>query len=237
MITKTLEWKALELHRTQIKNKPLKEFFFENPRRFKHFSLSAAGISLDYSNNHCDTDTMSLLYQLAHRLELPRAIQDLFHCEVVNRSEKRPALHTALRDLQSENISVAGENIIPAIQTVQQRMGDIVEKIRQGNYLGYSGKAIRRIINIGIGGSDLGPKMLTYALHAFSHPELRFHFVSNLDRRHLDECLQDADPETTLFIVSSKTFTTHETLSNLRIAKQWVQQAAGQKNSAAHFIE
>lgn len=236
MATKTLEWKALESHYAQMANTSLTTLFSENPNRFRDFSLSAAGISVDYSHNHCNVDTIALLYQLAYRLELPRAIQDLLCGEVVNRSEKRPALHTALRDLQSDCLLISGKNIIMDIKRVQQRMGEICEKIRQGSYLGYSGQPIRRIINIGIGGSDLGPKMLTYALQAFLHPEFRFHFVSNLDQRHLNECLQDADPERTLFIVSSKTFTTHETRSNLQKARQWLQQAAGQRDISSHFI-
>lgn len=235
-VIQTLEWKALQSHMAQMAAKPLSHLFAENHQRFSHFTLSAAGIFLDYSNNHCDTDTLQLLCQLAERCELPKAIHDLFNAEVVNRSEKRPALHTALRDSSAAALLVAGRNIIPDIQAALQRMEMISLKIREGQYLGFSGRPITSIVNIGIGGSDLGPKMAVYALRAEQHPSLRMHFVSNLDNRHLEECLSYCDPATTLFIVSSKTFTTHETLSNLNQAKKWVQQAAVGQSITQHFM-
>jgi len=231
----TSEWKVLQQHCAEMKSNHLRELN-QNPQRSRQFSLHAAGITLDYSRNFCNPETIALLTQLARASHLRTAIKALFTGEIVNRSENQPALHTALRHFSMEPIYVESRNVVPDVHQVWHKMQIVSEQIRQRQYFGYNGKPLVNIVNIGIGGSDLGPKMVTYALDRKKQPGFRFYYISNLDNRHIAECLNECKPENTLFIVSSKTFTTQETLANLTYAKKWMQKTAGNTDINMHFI-
>ncbi len=236
-ITHSTAWAALEQHQTHIAEAHLRDLFAKDPDRFKRFSLSACGLLLDYSKNRITIETMPLLLALAKQRGLKEWIDKMFNGERVNNTENRAALHIALRNRANAPVLENGDNVMPAINNVLERMRKFSESVRNGEWRGYTGKPINNIVNIGIGGSDLGPKMVNRALQTYHHPRLDVYFVSNLDATNLGEILPRLDPETTLFIVASKTFSTQETLTNARTARAWLLQQANDINAVSkHFV-
>ncbi len=222
---------TLKAQHKQLNESTLLDLFKENPERAKKFSLKVDGLYFDFSKNHINDDVMASLFSKANMQELPTAIESLFNGEHVNNTEKRAALHTALREPKNDS------DISNMVQTALDKMGNFVESVHQQQWLGYTGKAIKSVVNIGIGGSDLGPRMVTQALSAFHHPQLSVHFVANIDGADLEDTLSTVDAETTLFVIASKTFTTLETLNNALSARQWMLDAGCQKNDLQkHFV-
>jgi len=235
--TATAAWKALENHFASAKDLDLKELFAQDPQRFASFSVPFEDqFLLDYSKNLITADTMKQLMALARETNLAQAIEAMFRGEKINKTEDRAVLHTALRNRSNTPIMIDGKDIMPEVNQVLARMQDFCNKIHSGQWLGYSGKTITDIVNIGIGGSDLGPVMITEALGAYKLANINAHFVSNVDGTHIAETLKKLNPETTLFLVASKTFTTLETMSNARSARDWLLASAqDQVAVASHF--
>jgi glucose-6-phosphate isomerase len=230
-------WKALLAHHVHIGGQHLRELFAADPQRGTRFTLEAAGLYLDYSKNRIDADTLRLLVALAHDCDLPGRTAAMFRGELVNGSEKRAALHTALRAPASERILLDGVNVVEEVHATLNRMAALAGKIRSGQWLGHTGKRIRNVVNIGIGGSDLGPVMAYEALRHYSAETLRLRFVSNVDGTDLIEATRDLEPEETLFIVCSKSFKTLETLTNAHAARAWSLEKLGDERSIArHFV-
>jgi glucose-6-phosphate isomerase len=230
-------WKVLSAHHGAVKAVSLRELFASDESRFEKFQLSAAGIFLDYSKNHLSDATHTLLVDLAEACHVSARLNSMFDGEIVNSTEHRPALHTALRNRGEKPVQVAGENVLPAIRGVLDRLRDFSDKVRSGEWVGYSGKAITDVVNIGIGGSDLGPLMAVEALAPFAHQRINLHFVSNVDGSHMVSTLKKVNPETTLFLVASKTFATQETLTNAHSARVWfLNSGAIQTDVAKHFV-
>lgn len=230
-------WQALQEHRQRIKDFHLRQLFDEDPERGKRLALEAAGIYLDYSKNRVTADTLRLLVNLASECRLQERIAAMFHGEKINTTEKRAVLHVALRAPRDASILVDGENVVPWVHEVLDRMKAFAEQIRLGRWKGHTGKPIRNIVNIGIGGSDLGPVMAFEALRHYSQRDLNFRFVSNVDGTDFAEAVQGLSAEETLFIVSSKTFTTLETMTNARSARAWLLQFLGaEKAIARHCV-
>jgi glucose-6-phosphate isomerase len=231
-------WKELLSHHSQIAPVSLRELFAQNPTRGERLSVEAAGIYLDYSKNRVTQETIRLLVQLAEEAGLRHRIDAMFRGDHINVSENRAVLHVALRAPRNASILVDGENVVPQVHAVLDRMGEFSRKVRSGQWLGHTGKPIRHIINIGIGGSDLGPVMAYEALRHYSARDLSFGFVSNVDGTDFVEAVHGLDPAQTLFIVSSKTFTTQETMSNAHSARAWLLAAfSGQEAAIArHFV-
>jgi len=231
------EWLALHRHFTEIGRLHLRALFAADPARAGRFSAEAAGLYLDYSRQRITTDTRRLLCELAEACALPRHMAAMFRGDPINTTEHRAALHVALRAPAGERIVVDGRNVVADVHAVLERMEAFADLLRSGNWPGYTGKPIRNIVSIGIGGSDLGPVMAYEALRAYSRHDLRFRFVSNVDGTDLTEALRDLDAAETLFIVCSKTFTTQETLSNARAARAWCVAALGFDAAVArHFV-
>lgn len=231
------QWRDLQSHHDEISPTTLREHFASDNKRFDHFQLNAAGIFLDYSKNHINRQTHTKLVDLAQACDVPAKFKALFSGEIVNTTEKRPALHSALRHQGDEPVMVAGSDVMPDVRNVLARMGTFSEKVRDGSWTGFTGKAITDVVNIGIGGSDLGPLMAVEALEPYAHSRLKLHFVSNVDGSHLVSALKKVNPETTLFIVASKTFTTQETLTNAHSARDWfLDSAASESDIAKHFV-
>ncbi|MBX2835676.1 MAG: glucose-6-phosphate isomerase [Gammaproteobacteria bacterium] len=236
-LTTRPEWQALARHHQSIAEVTLKQHFAEDSRRFDAFQLSAAGVFLDYSKNHITQQTLDALFALARSCQLPERINDLFSGEKINTTEGRAALHTALRNRSGLPVYENGNDVMPDILAVLERMREFSDKVRAGDWKGRTGQAITDVVNIGIGGSDLGPLMATEALKPFCHQSLSFHFVSNVDGAHLGSTLKTLNPDTTLFIVASKTFTTIETLTNAHSARQWfIDSGAAEADVAKHFV-
>ena len=236
-ITRTPEWEALEAHRGKMEGVHLRDLFAEDPDRGETMTLEAGDLYLDYSKNLATRETMDLLVRLAERSGLRRRIDAMFAGERINVTEDRPALHVALRAPRDEVIEVDGENVVPWVHAVLDQMASFGERVRSGDWPGHTGIPIRNIVNIGIGGSDLGPAMAYEALKDFSERSLTFRFVSNVDGTDVFEATRDLDPQETLFIVSSKTFTTLETLTNARTARDWLLSKLGApKAIAKHFV-
>ena len=230
-------WKALLAHHVHIGGQHLRELFAADPQRGTRFTLEAAGLYLDFSKNRIDADTLRLLVALAHDCDLPGRTAAMFRGELVNGSEKRAALHTALRAPASERILLDGVNVVEEVHATLHRMAALAGKIRSGQWLGHTGKRIRNVVNIGIGGSDLGPVMACEALRHYSAETLRLRFVSNVDGTDLIEATRDLEPEETLFIVCSKSFKTLETLTNAHAARAWSLQKLRDEDSVArHFV-
>src|SRR5437868_1870538 len=204
-------WKALQAHYQQIQGKHLKQLFADDPARGERFTAETGGIFLDYSKNRITDETLKLLIQLAEESGLRERIDAMFRGEKINITENRAVLHVALRAPKNESILVDGEDVVPAVHAVLDKMAAFAERVRSGAWKGHTGKRIRNVINIGIGGSDLGPVMAYEALKAYSDRALNFRFVSNVDATDFVEATRDLDPAQTLFIISSKTFTTLET--------------------------
>ncbi|WP_392437300.1 glucose-6-phosphate isomerase [Cruoricaptor ignavus] len=213
----------------------LRRLFAENPNRFAEFSVKRENFLFDYSKNLADEKTMELLLNLAEECQLKTAIDAMFSGEKINETENRAVLHTALRDFSDREILVDGENVKPLIQKVLGQMKTFSEKVVSGEHKGFSGKEITDVVNIGIGGSDLGPVMVCSALKHFK-TRLNVHFVSNVDGNHLAETLKNLNPETTLFIIASKTFTTQETMTNAESAKGWFLKSGSEGDVAKHFV-
>jgi glucose-6-phosphate isomerase len=215
-------WRALEKHFQAIQHVHLRELFADDPTRGERLTAEAAGIYLDYSKNRVTAETLELLVQLAEECGLRERIHAMFKGEPINSTENRAALHVALRAPKGERIMVGGSDVVPEVQAVLDRMAAFADQIRSGLWKGHTGKPIRNVINIGIGGSDLGPVMAYEALRDYSLRDMNFRFVSNVDGTDFREATRDIDPEETLFIVCSKTFTTTETLANARSAREWM---------------
>ena len=236
MLTDLAEWKALENKREAMDEWTLRSAFAENPHRVSEFSLKACGINFDFSKHLIDDEVRHLLLELARTRRVAEGIQAMFQGERINVTENRSVLHTALRKPKSDVLEIDGIDVVQDVHAVLANMKTFAEKIRSGDFVGSTGKPITRIVNIGIGGSDLGPVMAFEALRAFSQRNLSFAFVSNVDASDMAEALVNSDPETTLFIVASKTFTTAETMTNASTAKQWLAKALGdQFRSDRHF--
>ena len=236
-VTALPEWNALTLHHASIKNVTMRALFAEDEKRFEKFSLKAAELFLDYSKNRITDETLTLLMNLAHARDVEHARDAMFRGEKINNTEKRAVLHIALRNRNNRPIEVDGRDVMPEVNAVLDKMKAFCAKIRSGEWLGYSGQPITDIVNIGIGGSDLGPVMVTEALKPYARPNLKVHFVSNVDGTQVMETLRGLNAETTLFIVASKTFTTQETLTNAQTAKKWfLQYAKDNKAVAKHFV-
>jgi glucose-6-phosphate isomerase len=231
-------WKALEAHQRKMEELHLRKFFAEDPKRGDRFSIEAAGIYLDYSKNRITDETIKLLFQLADGCGLRARIDAMFRGEKINITENRAVLHVALRAPKGASIVVDGENVVPKVHSVLEKMADFCNRVRNGAWKGHTGKRIRNVINIGIGGSDLGPVMAYEALEHYSDRGMTFRFVSNVDGTDFAEAVRDLDPAETLFIVASKTFTTLETMTNAHTARDWSLQAFGGdvKAVAKHFV-
>ncbi|MEJ1221280.1 glucose-6-phosphate isomerase [Sediminicola sp. 1XM1-17] len=227
-------WNALGDHYRKIENSHLKELFATDKERAKKFTLQSQGFFVDYSKNRITSETKELLLSLAEEVGLKDAIDKYFAGDAINETEGRAVLHTALRANKGDDIKVDGENVMPEVYAVKEKIKSFTEGIISGSKKGFTGKAFTDVVNIGIGGSDLGPAMVTEALKFYGN-HLRMHFVSNVDGDHVYETLKGLDPETTLFVVVSKTFTTQETLSNATTIKKWFLKHAGQKDVAKHF--
>ncbi len=235
-LTQSPAWLALAQHQHEIKTQHLRELFATDPDRFSRFTLHAGPLMLDYSKNRITEQTLSLLLDLAAQARLPENINRLLNGDKVNVTEHRAALHTALRNRSGQPVMLDGADVMPGVRRVLQQMREFSDAVRQGRWLGYTGRPITDVVNIGIGGSDLGPAMVTAALPADCRP-LALHFVSNVDGAHLCQTLKLLDPETTLFIIASKTFTTQETLLNARSARAWfLQRAEHHDHVARHFV-
>jgi len=219
-VSRTPIWCLLQQRATNLPN--LKELFRADPQRFTHFSASACGIMLDYSKQRIDTTAKLNLLALARQQDVEARRDAMLRGEAINHTENRAVLHTVLRLPKGESFDLNGVNIAADVHQVLAQMRTFSDAVREGRWLGYTGKAIRTIVNIGIGGSDLGPQMACIALAPWSQKNLSLHFVSNVDGRHVADALANADPETTLFVVASKTFTTMETLTNARTAREWM---------------
>ena len=236
-LTQRPAWKALAEHYQKIHTTHLRELFASDPKRGERLVLDAAGIYLDYSKNRVTDETLRLLLNLAESAHLRPRIEAMFHGEKINVTEKRAVLHVALRAPKGATIMVDGQNVVPEVHAVLEKMAAFANRVRSGEWLGYTGKRIRNIVNIGIGGSDLGPAMAYEALRYYSDRSLTARFVSNIDGTDFVEATRDLDPAETLFIVSSKTFTTLETLTNARSARAWCLNALGDERAVAkHFV-
>jgi glucose-6-phosphate isomerase len=231
-------WKALAAHCQRTRDIPLRELFAKDPRRGERLAMEAAGIYLDFSKNRITDETLGLLLQLAEQSGLRARIDAMFAGEKVNTSEKRAALHVALRAPKGQSILVDGEDVVPGVHAVLERMTDFCNLVRGGTWRGHTGKPIRSIVNIGIGGSDLGPVMAYEALKHYSDRAMTFRFVSNVDGTDFAEATRGLDPAQTLFIISSKTFTTLETMTNALSARHWLVAGFGgdQASVAKHFV-
>ncbi|MCI0662861.1 MAG: glucose-6-phosphate isomerase, partial [Acidobacteria bacterium] len=213
-LTQRPSWKALDEHYQKIQNVHLRQLFADDPQRGERLAVVASGIYLDYSKNRITDETIRLLVDLAEECGLRERIEAMFRGEKINITEDRAVLHVALRAPRHQSIVVDGEDVVPKVHEVLDRMADFADRLRNCRWTGQTGKPIRNVINIGIGGSDLGPVMAYEALRHYSKRDMTFRFISNVDGTDFDEATRDLDPEETLFIVSSKTFTTLETMTN-----------------------
>jgi glucose-6-phosphate isomerase len=231
-------WQALEDHHKTMQNLHLRELFATDPGRGERMSIAAAGIYLDYSKNRIKDETLRLLIELAEQSGLRGRIDAMFRGDKINVTENRAVLHVALRAPKGTSIVVDGKNVVPDVQAVLEKMTDFATRVREGQWKGHSGKPIRNVVNIGIGGSDLGPVMAYEALRYYSNRAMTFRFVSNVDGTDFVEATRDLDPAETLFVISSKTFTTLETMTNARSARDWSLKGLGgdAKAVAKHFV-
>jgi len=235
--TQTSAWQALARHAATLRERHLRTLFAEDRERFERFSIRHDGLLLDFSKQHVTVETLTLLHRLADELDVAGWRERMLAGEAINHSEKRPVLHMALRADRDAQLPTRGENVVPAVHAVLDRIEAFCSRIHQGDWRGFSGQRITDIVNIGIGGSDLGPRMAVRALAAWQQPDLRVHFVANADGADLATVLTRLDPRTTLFIVASKTFTTLETMLNAHSAREWILAAAGDETALArHFV-
>ncbi len=235
-LTQSPAWQALKAHQASIEPVHMRRMFADDPARFDKFSLRLDELLLDYSKNRINNETLRLLIALAEQADLPAWIKRMFGGEKINTTEQRAALHSALRNRSAQPILLDSKDVMPDVRRALNLMRGFSEAVRSGEHRGHTGKQISDIVNIGIGGSDLGPLMVCEALKPYSSSKLRAHFVSNVDATHLAETLKQLDAETTLFIVSSKTFTTQETLANAHSARTWLVEKLGDEQAVAkHF--
>ena len=236
-LTNLPAWKDVQAHRAAWNNVHLRHLFKADPQRFDRYNLRLDDFLLDYSKNLINDETLALLKQLAIQANLPAWTESMFSGEKINSTESRAVLHVALRSDPGKPVIVDGQNVMPAIANVLEQMRVFSDSVRNGSWRGHTGKPITDVVSIGIGGSDLGPAMACRALKSFGSTQLRMHFVSNVDPNHIGDTLDDLDAETTLFIVSSKTFTTLETLANAKIARRWLMEKIGPEQAVAkHFV-
>ena len=230
-------WKALQAHYEKVKDVHLRQLFADDPDRGRRLTLEAAGLFLDYSKNRVTDETLKLLLQLAQEAGLRQHIDAMFRGDKINVTENRAVLHVALRAPRGESIVVDGEDVVPAVHAVLDKMAAFSNRVRSGAWKGHTGKRIRNVINIGIGGSDLGPVMAYEALKYYSRRDMTFRFVSNVDGTDFAEAVRDLNADETLFIISSKTFTTLETMTNAHTARDWAVAALGDEKAVAkHFV-
>ncbi len=235
--TQTPAWSALRDHAERMRDRTMREMFERDPGRAERFSLTVADVLFDYSKNRITDETLVLLCQLAEECEVPRWIEMMFAGKRINETEGRAVLHTALRNQSERPVLVDGDDVMPDVRRVLAQMRDFTQRVRAGAWKGHTGKLISDVVNIGIGGSDLGPAMVTEALRPYWQNGLQAHFVSNVDGTHLAETLKRVNPETTLFIVASKSFTTQETLANAEAARAWLLKELGDEGAVAkHFV-
>jgi len=234
--TTTYAWKKLLCHQQEINKQALQALFKEDSGRFQSLSVNFDDILFDFSKNQIDSTTLSLLKELTEECGLPKAIESMFEGQKINETENRAVLHTALRNFSNKAVFVNGKDVMPSVKKVLDQMKNFADKIISAEWKGYSGKPITDIVNIGIGGSDLGPLMVYEALKPYHIPHIKCHFVSNVDGAHITETLKKLKPETTLFIIASKSFTTQETMANAQAAKKWFLQNATTEDIATHFV-
>ena len=237
-LTQRNAWKALQAHYTKVRELHLRQLFAEDPKRGERMTVEAAGLFLDYSKNRVTDETLKLLIQLAEESGLRDRIDAMFRGDKINITENRAVLHIALRAPRGASITVDGENVVPGVHAVLDKMAEFSNRVRSGAWTGHTGKRIRNVVNIGIGGSDLGPVMAYEALKHYSDRALTFRFVSNIDDTDFAEAVRDLSAEETLFIISSKTFTTLETMTNAHTARDWALAGLGkdEKSIAKHFV-
>ena len=235
-LTHTASFQALETHAVEAAGWQLRGLFAADPERFPKLTVDAAGLFLDYSKNRLDGRTLELLADLARERGLEARRDAMFAGEKINLTEGRAVLHTALRAPRTAQLTVDGQDVIADVHAVLDRVRAFSDTVRAGTWLGYTGKPITDVVNIGIGGSDLGPKMICLALRQYAHPRLTMHFVSNVDGHDIDAALSKVNPETTLFIIASKTFTTAETMMNAQTARAWFLQHAKESELSRHFV-
>ncbi len=235
--TKTKSWRRLTEHYEYMKSLHMRDLFGADADRFKKFSIRFNDILVDYSKNRINEETRRLLIDLAREADLGEAIESMFTGQAINETEDRPVLHTALRNRANRPVLVDGEDVMPQVNAVLEKMNGFSEKIRSGEWKGFTGKAITDLVHIGIGGSNLGPVMVSECLRPYGKKDLRVHFVSNVDGTDIVETLRKVNPETTLFIIASKTFTTQETMMNALTAREWFLTSAGKTDHVArHFV-
>ena len=235
--TTTAAWKKLTAHHETVNRLQMKDLFAEDPRRFERFSIRFNDLLVDFSKNRITAETLGLLIELARECGLPEAIAQMFAGGRINETENRAVLHVALRNRANTPIHADGVDVMPEVNAVLSRMRDFSRRVNSGKWKGFTGKRITDIVNIGIGGSDLGPVMATECLRPYANPKLRVHFVSNVDGTHIAETLKDLNPEKTLFMIASKTFTTQETMTNAFTARDWLlAQAQDAAHVAKHFV-
>jgi glucose-6-phosphate isomerase len=235
--TSTSAWKQLSIHAEAMKKVHMRALFANDPARFTSFSQTDGNLLFDYSKNILTQETLHLLMELARECGLPEAIESMFEGEKINRTENRAVLHTALRNLSGQSFQTDGKDIMPDILRVLSQMKGICQKVHSGEWKGYTGKPIKHIVNIGIGGSDLGPVMVTEALKPYWVDGIQVHFVSNVDGTHIAECLKVIEADSTLFLIASKTFTTQETMTNAHSARNWfIEKSGDEAHVAKHFV-
>ncbi|MFO7640582.1 MAG: glucose-6-phosphate isomerase [Candidatus Competibacteraceae bacterium] len=230
-------WQELNAHHAVVADLHLRDLFAADPERFATFSRRFGDLLVDFSKHRITGETLGLLIELARQAQAPTWIERMFAGEIINHTERRSVLHVALRNRSNRPIFVDGQDVMPGVNEVLEHMRKFADQIRRGKWRGQTGKRIRDVVNIGIGGSDLGPKMICEALEPYGDPTLRMHFVSNVDGAHISHVLAECDPESTLFIVASKTFTTQETMTNAHTARAWLIKELGDEGAVAkHFV-
>jgi len=232
----TQAWKNLQSHYNEAKAWHLKDLFKNDPSRFEKYSIRQGDILVDFSKNIINDNTLDLLISLANECKLKEATEAMFNGENINRSENRPVLHTALRNFSGKPVIVDDRDVMEDVHAVQKQMKDFCDRVHSGEHKGYTGKKIKYIVNIGIGGSDLGPYMVTEALTPYWVEDINPYFVSNVDATHIAETLKRVTPEETIFLIASKTFTTQETMTNARTAREWFLKYAKEEDIAKHFV-
>ena len=235
--TSTAAWKKLSAHAEKMKQVHMRDLFKQNADRFSTYSIQHNDLLFDYSKNLIEEETMHLLFELADECRLKDAIESMFKGEKINQTEGRAVLHTALRNFSQQPVTNEGEDVMPKVKAVLAQMKNICHQVHSGEWKGYTGKKIKHIVNIGIGGSDLGPVMVTEALKPYWVEGIQVHFVSNVDGTHIAECLKVIEADSTIFLIASKTFTTQETMTNAHTAREWCLKHAGdEKHIAKHFV-
>src|SRR6201981_1953055 len=237
-VTERPAWNALVAHHQKVRDLHLRQLFSDDPKRGERMTVEAVGLYLDYSKNRITDETLKLLLQLANESGLRERIDAMFRGEKINVTENRAVLHVALRAPRGASVVVDGANVVPQVHAVLDKMADFSNRVRSGGWKGHTGKPIRNVINVGIGGSDLGPVMAYEALKHYSERGMTFRFVSNVDGTDFAEAVRDLDAAETLFLISSKTFTTLETMTNAHSARAWSLSALGgdEKAIAKHFV-